>query len=84
MNKNCHDSRTSHDIDMKRRPATKLDKRNTATSKKFDNDVMSANCDVIAFIPIYGQFAAIRKPDPGRMVYKTSLFINNNLLTYKN
>ena len=60
MNKNCHDSRTSHDIDMKRRPATKLDKRNTATSKKFNDDVMSANCDVIAFIPIYGQFAAIR------------------------
>ena len=39
-------SRTSNDIDMKRGPVTKLDKRNTAMSKKFDNDVMSVNYDV--------------------------------------
>ena len=32
---------------------------------------MSANCDVIGFFPIYGQFAAIRKPDSKRMVDKT-------------
>ena len=25
-------------------PVTKLDKRNKATSKKFDDDAMSANC----------------------------------------
>ena len=31
INKNCHNSRTSHDIDMKFRPVTKLDKRNKAT-----------------------------------------------------
>ena len=31
---------------MKLRPVTKLDKRNTATSKKFNNDVMSRNFDV--------------------------------------
>ena len=48
---------------MKLRPVTKLDKRNMATSKIFDNDVMLVNCDVIIFIPIYGQFPSIQKPD---------------------
>ena len=32
---------------MKLGPITKLDKRNKTTSKKFDHDVMSTNCDVI-------------------------------------
>ena len=62
---------------MKLRPVTKLDKRNIAISKKKKkkkkyNDVISANCDVIVFC-IYGQFAAIRKPDSRYMVYKGSL-----------
>ena len=37
---------------------------------------MSANCDVIFFYPIYGQFAAIRipKPDSKLMVYKKLIF----------
>ena len=49
---------------MKLGPVTKLDKRNTSTSKKFVDKVMSANCDVIVFFPIYGQFAANLKPIP--------------------
>ena len=44
---------------------------------------MVVNCDVMVFFPLYGQFAAIRKPDSGRMIYKTYVFINNNLLSYK-
>ena len=32
---------------MKLGPVTKLDERNKTTSKKFDDDVMSANCDVM-------------------------------------
>ena len=56
---------------MKLGPVTKLDKRNTAIPKRFDNDIMSTNCDVIAVFAIYGHFAAIRKPDSGRMIYKT-------------
>ena len=47
INENCHNSRTSHDIDMKLGPVTKLDKTNTTTSKKFSDDVMSENRDVI-------------------------------------
>ena len=54
------------------------------TSKKFDDDVMLANCDVIVIFPIYGQFGAIRNPDFGRIVCKTYIFIYSNLLAYKN
>ena len=69
---------------MKLEPVTKLDKRNIAVSKKFGDDVMSTTCYVIVIFPIYDQFEAIRKPDSGRMVCKTYIFINRNLLFYKN
>ena len=41
---------------MKLGPVTKRQKRNKTTSKKFDDDVMLENCDVIVIFPIYGQF----------------------------
>ena len=44
---------------MKLGPVTKLDKKNK-TSKKLDDDVMSANCEDIVIFPIYGQFGAFR------------------------
>ena len=69
---------------MKLRPVTKLDKRNKTTSKKFDDDVISTNCDVIVIFPIFGQFGAIRKLDSRHKVCKTYIFININLLSYKN
>ena len=69
---------------MKTGPVTKLDKRYKTTSKKFDDEVISENCGVIAIFPIYGQFGAIRKPDSGRIVCKTYTFITSNLLSYKN
>ena len=65
IKENCHNSRTSDDIDMKLGPVTKLHKRKKTTSKKFDGDVMSENYSVIAIFPIYGQFGAIWKPDSG-------------------
>ena len=71
---------------MKLGLVTKPNKKNTATSKKQkksnNDDVMSENCNV--FFPIHGQFAAIAKPNSGRMVYKTYIFNNNNLLSYNN
>ena len=67
---------------MKVGPVTKINKKNAATLKKFDDDVLSANCDVIAVFSIYGQFGAIRLPDTGNMVCNTCIFIN--LLSYKN
>ena len=70
---------------MKLTPVTKIDKRNKTTPKRFDDDVISKNCDAIAIFPIYGQFGAIRKPDPGRIICKTYILINSsNLLSYKN
>ena len=68
---------------MKLGPVTKLDKINKTTSKKFYDDVMSSNCDVIVIFPIYGQFGAIRKPYSGGIVCKTYIFINSNFLSYK-
>ena len=71
---------------MKLGPVTKLDKRNKTTSKKFDKDVISANCDVIVIFPIYGQFGAIRKPDCGGIVCKTyiSLIVSFDLIKAEN
>ena len=69
---------------MKLGQVTKLDNRNKTTSKKFDDDVMSESCGVIAIFPIYGQFGAIWKPDSGRIVCKTYITNDSNLLSYKN
>ena len=69
---------------MKLGPVPKIDKKNKTTSKKIDDDVMTEKCDIIAIFPIYVQFGAIRKPDSGRIICKTFIFINTNLLSYKN
>ena len=52
VKENCHNSRNSDHIDMKRAPLSKPDKRNKTTSKKFHDNVMSKNCDAIATFPI--------------------------------
>ena len=44
---------------MKLGTVTKLDKRNKATSKKFDDNVMSTNCNATVIFPIYCQFGEI-------------------------
>ena len=51
---NCHNFRTSNDIDKKLGPLTKLDKRKKATPKKVVDDVIPKNCDVIVIFLIYG------------------------------
>ena len=84
IKENYCNSRISDDIDIKLGPVTKFDKRNKKSSKKFDDGVMSANCDVIVIFPIYGQFGAIRKPDSRHIVCKTYIFIDSNRLSYKN
>ena len=67
---------------MKLGPETKLDKRKKTRSKKLDDDFISKNCDVIAILSIYGQFGAIW--NSGGIVCKTYIFINTNLLSYRN
>ena len=44
---------------MKLGPVTKLDKKHNTTPKKFEDDVMSVNFDVIVIFRIYRQFGAI-------------------------
>ena len=68
---------------MKLGPVTKLDKSNKTKWKKFDDDVMLENCDVIVIFSIYGQFGAIQKPDSGSSVCKTYVSIKSNLLSCK-
>ena len=80
---NSHNSRISDDIDIKLGPVTKLENRNKITSKKIGDDLMLANCDASLIFSIHGQFGAIRKADFGRIVCKTYILINSNLLFYK-
>ena len=68
---------------MKYEPVTKHYMRNKITSNKIDEDVMPANFDFIVIFLIFGQFRAIRKPDSGRIVCKTYIFINSNFWSYK-
>ena len=56
-------------------PVAKLYKKNTITSKKFNDNVMSVTCYVIVFFQIYSKFAAIREPNSGHIVYKKEPFI---------
>ena len=39
---------------MKPEPLSKLEKKNTLKSMKFDDDFMLANYDLIVIFPIYG------------------------------
>ena len=68
---------------MKLVPVTELDKRNKTRSKKFADNVMLENCNVIVTFSIYGQFGAIRKLDSGLRVCRSYVFIKSNLLSYK-
>ena len=72
--KNAKSSRTSDDIDMKLGPAAKFGKRNKATLKQSDDNVIPENCDVIPAFPIYDRFGAIWEPDFGRTVCRTSFY----------
>ena len=69
---------------MKLGPVTKLGKKTKTTTKKFDDNVMSENYDVIFIFPIYGQYEAIGKPDSGLIVCKTYVSTISKLLSYKN
>ena len=55
---------------MKLGPVTKLDKRDQITSKKFDDDVMSKDCNVIAIFSIFNKFEATPKPNSAKQTPK--------------
>ena len=60
---------------------TKIDNKNTTTSKLTDDEIVSANYDVIIVSSTDGWFGAIRNPESGDNFY---IFINNKLLPHKN
>ena len=64
---------------MKLGSVTKPDKRNKIRSRYFEDNVMSKNYAIIAIFSIYGQSGTIWKPDSGRIVCKTCIFIKTNL-----
>ena len=68
-----HNSRTSNGFEpvMKLGSVTKHNKRNTTTSKKIDDDFVSATYGVIVIFRLCRQFEAIRKIDSGRTVYNS-------------
>ena len=79
INENCDNSITGHDTDIKLGPVTKPNRRympmlKTMTMTLFQEILMS-----LSLFPIYGQFTAIRKPHSWGMVYKSYIFINNDL-----
>ena len=49
IKENCHNSRTSDDIDMKFGPVTKLDKRNKTTSKKSGDRIPDTESEKVMF-----------------------------------
>ena len=55
---------------MKLGPVTKLDKRDQITSKKFDDNVMSKDCNVIAIFSIYNKSEGTPKPDSAKQTPK--------------
>ena len=68
---------------MKLEPVTKLDNKNTRTSKNPDDDVVLAHHDVIVIFSICVSFVTTWNPNSGLMVYGSYIFINSNFLSYK-
>ena len=78
MKENCHNSRTSDDIDIKLGPVNNFGKRNK-TSKKC---TMTSYRQIVAWFPIYGKMkASFRKPVSGRIVFKTYILSNTNFVS---
>ena len=59
---------------MKLGPVTKFDKKNTAISKKINDDIMSANFNVIVIFFIYVKFGVIQKSDFRSTVLNLNFF----------
>ena len=72
IKEDCHNSRTSNDICVKLQSLTERDKRNTTTSKKLDDNVISANYEV-----------RFRKPDSRRSVCKSTFSLTKHLQKLK-
>ena len=68
---------------MKLDPVTKLDKGNILTWKKFDDDIMLPNCDIIILFLIMAnlQPSGSRITDAWSIKHKYYIFIDSSLLS---
>ena len=84
LKENCHNSRTSDDIDMKLAPVTKLDKRNKTTSKK--KLTLTPNWKIVTLLSFFG-FLTNLEQSRGRISdtesAKVIFFSNCNLLPFR-
>ena len=78
IKENCHNSRTSDDIDMKFGPVTKLDKRNKTTSKK----LTSTSCrKIVTSLSFFG-FLVNLEQSGGRILDTKSTKIYSVKVTF--
>ena len=68
---------------MKLEPVTKLDNKNTRTSKKRDDAVVMAHHDVFVILSICASFITTWKQNSGLMVYGSYTFVNSNFYLTK-
>ena len=69
---------------MKFGPVTKLDKRNKKTSKKFDDDIMSGNCNVIVIFQFMDNLEQSESKIPDAISVKLTFSITANFYFAKN
>ena len=84
INENSCSSRTSNDIDMKLEQQLNLTRERRQCQKKFNEDFVLVDFKIIVIFAIYDQFVPTRKPESGRIVCKSYIFIDSNLLSYEN
>ena len=75
INKNCHNCRTSHDLDLKLGLVTKPDKRNTVMSKK----LMMTLCRKMVTSLCFFQFMAILQSSGSRIPESWSIKLTFSL-----
>ena len=82
IKENCHNSRTSYDMDVKLGLVTKLDKRNKATSKKL---TLTSCRKIVTSLSFFGFLANLEQSE-GRILDTKSakdVFSKSNFLSYK-
>ena len=84
INRSCRKSTTSDDTDMKLGPVTKIEKRNTATSKELTVTSCRQIMTPASLVLIHGWFGTLGNLDYGGIDYNSYIFINSSLLYYKN
>ena len=83
IKENCYNSRTSHATDMKLGPVTKLDKRNTATSKKL---TMTSCMQIVTSLSFFRFVTNLKLPGsriPDAWSVKLTFSLTVNALSYK-